>query len=102
MDSSISAIVANLCMEVIEAKAIQNETTSLKIWKRFVDDSFPIMKTADIPSSHNTLNSVDPFRIEHKKGSRLSFFDTSVCRHNNTVTVDVFVNLFILTNTWIS
>ena len=43
MGSPVSAIVANLCMQVIEEPAIKSATTPPKIWKRFVDDSFAII-----------------------------------------------------------
>ena len=60
MGSPVSAIVANLCMEVIEEQAIQSAITPPKIWKRFADDSFAIINKNAIISFHNTLNSIDP------------------------------------------
>ena len=42
MGSPVSAIVANLCVEVIEEQAIQSATKPPKTWKRFVDDSLPL------------------------------------------------------------
>ena len=56
MGSPVSAIVANLCMEVIEEQAIQSATTRPKTWKRFVDDSFAIINKNAITSFHDTLN----------------------------------------------
>ena len=44
MGSPVSAIVANLCIEVIEEQAIRDITSPPKIWKRFVDDCFSIIK----------------------------------------------------------
>jgi hypothetical protein len=35
MGSPVSAIVANLCMEVIEEQAIQDATSPPKVWKPF-------------------------------------------------------------------
>ena len=43
MGSPVSAVVANLCMEVIEEQTISNAVLPPKIWKRFVDDSFAII-----------------------------------------------------------
>ena len=60
MGSPVSAIVANLCMEVIEKQAIQSATTPPKTWKCFVDDSFAIINKNAITSFHATLNSIDP------------------------------------------
>ena len=77
MGSPVSAIVAILCMEVIEEQAIQSAITPpCKIWKRFVDDSFVIMNRNAIISFHNTLNSIDPsikFTIEHEKDGQIAF-----------------------------
>jgi hypothetical protein len=48
MGSPVSAIVANLCMEVIEEQAVRDATSPPKVWKRFVDDCFSIIKKTNI------------------------------------------------------
>ena len=48
MGSPVSPVVANICMEVIENTAIETTPTKPKTWKRFVDDSFPIIKKTAI------------------------------------------------------
>ena len=77
MGSPVSAIVANLCMEVIEEQATQSAITTPKIWKRFVDGSFVFINKNAIISFHNKylINSIDPsikFTIEHEKGGQLN------------------------------
>jgi len=47
-------------MEVIEDSALINSMVPPKIWKRYVDDSFVIIKTDAISAFHDTLNSIDP------------------------------------------
>ena len=92
MGSPVSAIVANLCMEVIEEQAIQSAITPPNIWKRFVDDSFAIINKNAIISFHNTLNSIDPsikFTIEHEKDGQIAFLDTLVSRCNNSLSINV-------------
>ena len=59
MGNAISAVVANLCMEVIEEQAIHSTVMPPKVWKRFVDDSLNIKRSADL-SFHDTPNSIDP------------------------------------------
>ena len=49
--SPVSPVVANICMEVIENTAIETTQTKPKTWKRFVDDSFSIIKKTAITSS---------------------------------------------------
>ena len=60
MGSPVSPIVANLCMEVIEELAISTSSVPPKVWKRYVDDSFVIIKKDAVSSFHNTLNACDP------------------------------------------
>ncbi len=79
--SPVSAIVANLCMELE------------KTWKRFVDDSFAIINKNAVSSFHNTLNSIDPhikFTVEHEKDRQIALLDTLVSRHNNSISFNVF------------
>ena len=50
MGSPVSPVVANICMEVIENTAFETTPTKPKTWpwKRFVDDSFSIIKKTAI------------------------------------------------------
>ena len=64
------------------------------MWKRYVDDSFCIIKRNAVNSFHTTLNSIDPhisFTIEEESDQQIAFLDTPlVSRKNNTITIDVF------------
>jgi hypothetical protein len=76
MGSPVNAIVANLCMEVIEEQAIRDATSPPKVWKCFVDDCFSIIQNTNILSFHDTLNSIDPhidFTIENEKDGKIAF-----------------------------
>ena len=58
---------AHLCMEAIEEVAINTSEVQPRVWKRYADDSFCIIKTNAVNSFHTTLNSIDPhisFTIE--------------------------------------
>ena len=46
MGSPISPIVANLYMDNFEMRALQSSPNPPSVWKRFVDDTFVIMKEA--------------------------------------------------------
>ena len=93
MGSPVSPVVANLCMEVIEESAITASTTPPKIWKRYVDDSFVIIKKHSVSKFHDTLNAVDPkisFTIETENNGQISFLDTLITRKNGAVTIGVY------------
>ena len=93
MGSPVSPIVANLCMEVIEELAISTSSVPPKVWKRYVDDSFVIIKKDAVSSFHNTLNASDPkisFTIELENNGQIAFLDTLVSRRNGVVVIDVY------------
>ena len=92
MGSPVSPVVANLCMEEIEKTAINATTVSPKFWKRYVDDSFCIIKS-DAASFHDSLNSIDQhisFTIEHEYNGQLPFLDTLISRDNGKRLVDIY------------
>ena len=104
MGSPVSPIVANLCMEVVEELAINTSTVTPRIWKRYVDDSFVIIKKDAVSSFHDTLNSIDPkiaFTIEEENNGQISFLDTLVSRKNGVTVIDVYRNRHILIDIWI-
>ena len=85
MGSQVSPIVANLCMEVIEELAITTSSVPPKVWKRYVNDSFVIIKKDAVTSFHNTLNASDPkisFTIELENNGQIAFLDTLISRRN--------------------
>ena len=93
MGSPVSPIVANLCMEAIEELAISTSSVPPKVWKRYVDDSFVIIKKDAVSSFHNTLNASDPkisFTIELENNGQIAFLDTLVSRRNGVVVIDVY------------
>ena len=53
MGSPVSPIVANLCMEEIEETAINLTSVPPKIWKRYVDDIFCIIKEDSVSPFHH-------------------------------------------------
>ena len=85
MGSQVSPIVANLCMEVIEELAITTSSVPPKVWKRYVNDSFVIIKKDAVTSFHNTLNASDPkisFTIELENNGQIALLDTLISRRN--------------------
>ena len=60
MGSPISPIVANLFMEDLEVQAIKTSPSPPVFWKRFVDDTFIIIKKQHRNSFLEHLNSIHP------------------------------------------
>ena len=58
MGSPISPVVANLFMENLEVQAIRTSPTPPSLWKRYVDDTFTIIKKEDRNSFLEHLNSI--------------------------------------------
>ena len=69
-------MVANLCMEAIEEVAINPSEVQPKVWKRYVDDSFCIIKRNSVNSFHTTVNSIDShisFTVEEESDQQIAF-----------------------------
>ena len=67
MGSPISAVIANLNMEIFEEQAIESAPCKPKIWKRYVDDTFTILDRDRVDVSCNTWTvnnhqSISPWR----------------------------------------
>ena len=60
MGSPIGPLVAILFMEEIEVQAIRTSTTPPTLWKRYVDDTFTIIKKNNRDSFLQHLNSIHP------------------------------------------
>ena len=58
MGSPISPIAANIFMEDVENRALATSPCTPKIWKRFVDDAFTVIKKNQKQTFLNHLNSI--------------------------------------------
>ena len=56
MGSPVSPVVVNFCMEEIEETAIDSTFVPPKVWERYVDDRFCIIKKDAVFSFYNSLN----------------------------------------------
>jgi len=91
MGSPVSPVVANFCMEIIEESAISASAT--QVWKRYVDDSFVVIKKHSVSTFHDTLNSINlkiSYTIEKENNGQISFLDTLASRKDGAVTIDVY------------
>ncbi|XP_068756785.1 uncharacterized protein [Montipora capricornis] len=77
----------------MEEVAINTSKVQPKVWKRYVDDSYCIIKRDAVNSFHTTFNPIDPhisFPIEEESDRQIAFLDTLVSRKDNTITIDVY------------
>ena len=85
MGSPVSAVVANLYMEYFEDLALSQAPDDCvpRIWKRYVDDTFCILKKDAVQEHLSHLNSLRPtirFSIEVERDGSLPFLDTLLQR----------------------
>ena len=83
MGSPVSVVVANLFMEEVEQSSLQSFTHPVKTWKRYVDDTFVVIKKDHVDALHEHLNSQASgvaFTVEREKGGVLHFLDVEVRR----------------------
>ena len=83
MGSSISVIIANLVMENVEEGAMPTFLNPLKFWRRYVDDTFIIIKKTEVNEFHNHINNIEAsikFTIEHETNNSIPFLDVCATR----------------------
>ncbi len=78
MGNPLSSILAELVMEDFENKTIATSPTPLRAWKRYVDDTFTIVKKGqqDTVLRHlNAQNADIQFTMEIQSNNQLPFLD---------------------------
>ena len=86
MGSPVSVVVANLYMEDLEKTVLSDFMEFIKLWIRFVDDVFCVIKIAKIQSLLSKLNTHSPsieFTVEKEKDKKLPFRDSLVIRQSD-------------------
>ena len=70
-----------------------NSPVPPRVWKRYVDNSFVIIKKDAVSSFHDTLNTCDPkisFTIKLENNGQIAFLDTLVSRRNGVAFIEIF------------
>ena len=94
MGSPVSAVVANLYVEHFEQIALGTAKNRPRIWKRYVDDTFCIVKAGEVDELLSHINSIRPsikFTVEVEKDGCLPFLDTLLTRnHDGSLAITVY------------
>ena len=72
MGSPVSAVVANLYMEFFEELALETVPTRPRLWKRYVDDTFCVIRKGSTKELLRHLNGVRltiKFTVEQEDGT---------------------------------
>ena len=83
MGSPVSAVMANLYMEFFEELALTSSPVTPVLWKRYVDDTFCVMKRDEVDVFFQHLNSIRPsiqFTVELEDRGTLPFLDCKLTR----------------------
>ena len=95
MGSPVSPVLANLYLDFFEDRASSTAVNPPRWWKRFVDDTFVILKQEKKEEFLQHINSVDPAiqftTDEQKQDGSMPFMDTLVIpQADRTLTTMVY------------
>ena len=78
--SPVSAVIANMVMEDVETRALNAFISGPKLWKRYIDDIFVLLKQNKLTDLFNHINAVENsinFTMEKEKNDSVAFLDTT-------------------------
>ena len=84
MGSPISVIVANLVMESIENKMLKDFASPPRIWLRYIDDTFVVLKKTEVVSFYEFINNIEEsikFTVEQEVDNAIPFLDVLIIRN---------------------
>ena len=93
MGGPTSSVVAEIYMQAHENTALTTADHAPRVWKRFVDDVFLIIKRSHLEQFHKHINALHPkiqFTVEYEKDDSIPFLDTLVCRNEGKLSVTVY------------
>ena len=102
MGGPASSTTAEIYMQAYERTAITTALHPPKVWERFVDDVYSILKRTHLENFFHHINNLHQnikFTMEKESNGELAFLATLLKRNNGKISVLVYKNLRLLTNT---
>ena len=93
MGSLVSSTTAEIYMHAHERTAISIAIHSPKVWERFVEDIYSILKPMHLENFFHHINNLHQniqFTIEEESNGKLAFLDTLLKRNNGEISVMVY------------
>ena len=93
MEGPASSTTAEVYMQAYERAAITIALHPPKVWERFVDDVYSILKRKHLKNFFyhiNNLHQNDKFTMEEESNGELAFLDTLLKRNNGEISVLVY------------
>lgn len=93
MGASVSVSCANIALEALEEEALATFQPAPKLFLRYVDDCFSIIRREDVVPFLEHLNSFQStieFTVEEEVNGRLAFLDVDVARTASGLSTSVY------------
>ena len=93
MGGPASSTTAEIYMQAYERTAITAALHPPKVWKRFVDDVYSILKRTHLENFFHHINNLHQnikFIMEEESNKEPAFFDTLLKRNNGEISVLIY------------
>ena len=93
MGSPISVIMANLVMESIENRMLKDFASPPRIWIRYIDDTFVVLKKTEVVSFYKLINKIEDsikFTVEQEVDNAIRFLNILIIRNNVQLTTKAY------------
>ena len=88
-----SGKIGDIVLNSVENQALNSFLNPPKIWKRFVDDVWAIVKSEHLENFFHHLNNINPniqFTLEKEINNKIHFLDVAITRSNNILTTNLY------------
>ena len=100
MGGPASSTIAEIYMQAYEGTAITTTLYPPKVWERFVDDVYSVLKRTHLENFFHHINNLYQnikFTMEEESNGELAFLDTLLKRNNRALLTKSLGELLIIT-----